>query len=344
MSLLDLPDHARSRALELVARTPLLPFVAKRDARALARAVFAIAMALVVTVACPAFALAVSPAIFGVPHVAASFRYLVLRGAVARSFAVGSGVLAAGMLTLRVLEQYGNAPSRFAFAEVALAIAWALAAAFFAARAAKRPIRFVIAATAILLAGSVALVHPSLARVTFVHVHNLGAPVLWLVVFRRGAFPTRTVALLAGSIALLLSGVTTSWTLAYGGGSALGVDLVAVGRWLVPGAAASIAVPLVLVHAFTDSVHYAFWLGVIPDETLTNEGSLSFRMTARALVRDFGVRGIALVAIAALAVLGASFVDMTGARNAYFAFAGFHGYVEGAMLVYAWVKRAGPAV
>lgn len=331
-------DRARSSTLTLVARTPLLAVVARRDARARARAIAAISFALVVTIACPALALAVSPAVFGVPHIAASVRYLVLRQRLPRWLAWATAALALGMLALRVLEQYAGAPAAFARAEVLLATAWAVLAAAAAAHASKGVGRFVIAAVPILAAGAVAARHPTLARIAFVHVHNLGAPVLWIVAFRRGRFPLGTVLLLVGSLALLVSGATTSLTMGLGGTHALGVDLDVVGRWLVPGAAASVALPLVLAHAFTDSVHYAFWLGVIPDETLAHQGSLSFRMTHRGLVRDFGKIGLFLIASACLVVLFASLVDTSGTRNAYFAIAGFHGYVEGAMLVYVAVR------
>src|SRR5689334_5343717 len=99
-------------------------------------------------------------------------------------------------------------------------------------------------------------------------------------------------------LGLLLAGATVPLTASVGGLSAAGVDLVTVGAWLAPGVAASIALPLVLAHAFTDSVHYALWLGVVPEETLRAQGTLSFRMTARALVRDFGARGLAAIAVA----------------------------------------------
>jgi len=306
--------------------------------RAKTRAAVAIVVALAMTVVCPALALAVSPAIFGVPHIAAAVRYLVLRQGLSRRFIVTTAVLAGGMMTLRICEQFGNAPARFATAEITLAAVWALIAATAAAREPETRRRFAIAVCAILLVGAFALMHPVLARIGFVHVHNLGVVALWLVAFRRGHFPVWTVGLLAFAIFLLVSGATLKLTESLGGTSALGVDLRDVGSWLVPGAAASVAIPLVLAHVFTDSVHYAFWLGVIPDETLTHQGSLSFRMTVRGLVHDFGPIGLCAVALLALVVLGMSAIDPTKARNAYFAIAGFHGYIEGVMLVFLMVR------
>ncbi len=337
-------DRARSGALAIVARTPLLPLIAKRDARAKARAAVAIVLALVLTALCPALALAISPALLGVPHIAAAVRYLILRQNLPRGFLVATVALAGAMMALRVLEQYSGTPARFASGEIVIAMVWALAAAGAAFRSGGNAWRFVLASIGIVALASLALLHPLSARIGFAHVHNLGVVVLWLLGFRRGGFPLWIVALLFVAIALLLSGTTVALAESAGGTAAAGVDLREVGKWLVPGAAASIAMPLVLAHVFTDSVHYAFWLGVIPDETLTHQGSLSFRMTMRSLVRDFGKVGLGAIAALTAFVLIASLADHTGTRNAYFAIAGFHGYIEGVMIVYWGVFPRGARI
>jgi hypothetical protein len=191
----------------------------------------------------------------------------------------------------------------------------------------------------LVVGGSFAVMHAPMARIAFVHVHNLGAVLLWVVLFRRRAgHPLLPVLLLAGALALLLSGLTIPWTDRMGGLHAAGVDLAVVGAWLVPGAGVALAVPLVLAHAFTDSVHYAFWISVVPEETLRGQGTPTFRMTLRGLVRDFTPVGLGFVVLATLSVLGASVLDLGGTRNAYFAIAGFHGYVEGVMLVFLLMR------
>jgi hypothetical protein len=63
-------------------------------------------------------------------------------------------------------------------------------------------------------------------------------------------------------------------------------------------------------------------------------------MTMRALLKDFRPTGVAFVVVAAVSVLAASFVNLGGTRNAYFAIAGFHGYVEGVMLVFLLTRGA----
>jgi hypothetical protein len=337
---LDALDGLRGAALRFASRTPLLALVARRDTRAQTRGAIAIALAFVVTALCPALMLAVSPAIFGVPHVAASVRYLILRQSLSRRFVAASGFFAFAIVASRVTEQLGRATLPSARLEITAAFAWAVVAALAAVRD-RASSRRALGALAVLALGfAFALSHPHVTRLAFVHVHNLGVVLLWVVAFRKGRFPWVTMALLAAALALLLTGATLPLMHSIGAERALGVDLGVVGNWLVPGAAASVALPLVLAHAFTDSVHYAFWLGVVPDETVKGQGSLSFRMTWRALVRDFGRAGVALVfALAALVIL-ASMFDADGARTAYFAVAGFHGYVEGAMTVYVLVQGA----
>ena len=88
---------------------------------------------------------------------------------------------------------------------------------------------------------------------------------------------------------------------------------------------------------YTDAIHYAFWLGIVPDESTRGQGTLTFAQTLRALRRDFGAAlppiCAACVAFPLLALFGCPNV-----RGLYFALSGFHGYVEGALLVFLWVR------
>ncbi|HEY2370234.1 MAG TPA: hypothetical protein VGH87_27750, partial [Polyangiaceae bacterium] len=234
-----------------------------------------------------------------------------------------------GMMALRVGEQYVGPPHAFARFEVGLATAWAITAVGFGATTRRR---LMLGLGFVAAAGAIALTHPVGARLAFVHVHNLGALAIWLILTRN-----RRTLLVFGilvAIACFVFGAVRPLST-----SALGVDLEVVGAWLVPGAAAAIAVPLVLAHVFTDSIHYAFWLGVIPEETLRHEGTLSFSMTWRALRRDFGPAGLAAVFACIACVIAFACFGLARARNAYFALAGFHGYVEGVMLIYLAVSR-----
>lgn len=326
-------DAARSVLIRTAMRTPLGDVLKSRNHRATLRATSAILVALFFAWAAPAAALAVSPLVLGVPHIASSIRYLVLR----QGFQLRTKVLivlaALSLLVFRVLEQYGHAVTFAARIEVTIGVAWAFVAAIAGARVANAPKRLFALLPILCGMAVMGLLHPTWMRLAFVHVHNLGAVIVWLILFRRSRAIVPLV-LLGGTLLLLTSGALAPLTT-----TGLGVDLAVVGQWLAPGLAVSAAIPLVLAHVFTDSVHYAFWLGVIPEETLEGQGSLTFNMTWRGLVRDFGPLGLALVfglmlALGLFACFGAA-----KARDLYFAVAGFHGYVEGAMLVYLVSSR-----
>jgi len=326
-------DVARGALLRTAVRVPLLgAAVCRRESRIALRAACAIVFAFALAVVAPAATLAISPLVLGVPHIASSVRYLVLRQKLPRAWLAILLFFAAIMMALRIAEQtYG---AHFARAEVACAALWMACAACFGARS-KRTLA--IALPLLAVASALAFAFPIAARLSFVHVHNLGAVVIWVVLMQKNR-ATLPLALLGAALALLLSGAIAPMQT-----SALGVDIARVGSWLAPTSGATFAVPLVLAHAFTDSVHYAFWLGVIPEETLRHQGTPTFKMTWRALRKDFGDAGIAFVFLASVAFVALAFFGLARARDAYFAIAGFHGYVEGAMLVYLFCARTASA-
>jgi hypothetical protein len=329
LSAFALLDRARGSIVQIVARTPIGGAITKRRSRITVRVLAAIVVAFVLASVAPAATLALSPLVLGVPHVASSIRYLVLRQKLPRRWLA---ILGAGMVTiagLRIAEQYVGPTAPFARLEVATASLLALAAV---APSPSRTARLV-AYVAIPVVGGVFLAHPIAARLAFVHLHNLGAVLVWAFLWRgQRALP------LLGALAVAL-GAISSGVFAPVWPSSLGVDLETVGAWLAPGVGARTASRLVLAHVFTDSVHYAFWLGIIPEETLRHEGTLTFRMSWRALQKDFGAAGM-LIVLACMGALAAFSVFGAGrARDAYFAIAGFHGYVEGTMLLYLVARR-----
>jgi hypothetical protein len=96
------------------------------------------------------------------------------------------------------------------------------------------------------------------------------------------------------------------------------------------------ALGLGLVYVMLQSVHYSIWLSLIPQDDLRSQGTPSFRMSVRALLRDFPAPWLAAIVALALLVLGASFVDVHRTRQLYLSLATFHGYLElaaGAFLV-----------
>ncbi len=305
----------------------------------MARAVAAIAVAFVVAATAPALALAVGPVVLGVPHVASSLRYNVLRNGHARGRVLVIAAFAVAIVATRIGEPYAAAGG-LAPVEVGLGVGLSALAIVAAWVDGRRAGRAAIGCAALVACGAIAMRHAATTRLALVHVHNLGVVALWWVVWRRDRrrgpawVLLALVAALAGLCALSGSGrAPSAW-----GARALSVDVAEVGAWLAPGAATGVASSLVLAHAFTDSVHYAFWLGVIPEETLSAEGTPTFRMTVRALRRDFGPRALACVAFVAIVIAVYALVDLGIARRAYFVLAGFHGHVEAAALVYALVR------
>jgi hypothetical protein len=321
---------------------PPLAFVLRRRARRTeARAVLAIAVAFALSVVAPALMLAVGPIVFGVPHVAAEMRYLVVRRRVGRGLTACIVAGSMAIVAARLLAQLGGDPRVSTRLEVAIGFAWVLGGALLGARRAGTLRGLALLAPPFIGALWLSTVSATAVRLLFVHVHNFGALALWVVYFRRRSHaPWVALGFVGAGAVLLLSGVTIPWSTATGGLSALDVDASRVAGWLTPGLATSMALPLVLVHAFSDSVHYATWLAIIPDEDVRAEGSLTFRMSARSLLADFGKLGVALSAGALALVLVGAAVRLAATRGIYFAVVGFHGYVElGALAYFVAVGR-----
>jgi hypothetical protein len=133
---------------------------------------------------------------------------------------------------------------------------------------------------------------------------------------------------------VLASGVGLPWMLRSGALDGLGVDLQRVGAFLTPGASLQVAAAAALLFVFLQAIHYAVWLTWIPQDELPGQGTFTFRMTGRALVKDLGIGLLALAGVASLALVGAAMMDATAAVRAYMSLAAFHGYLELAMLAY----------
>jgi hypothetical protein len=342
-------DRARRTLLLGLARVPTLgAAIVRRDERLRLQTLAGASCAVALTLLCPGVPFVVAPALFGVAHVAADVRYLALRRAVPRWWLVALAFGCAGLFALRALETAlpGRLPS--AALEVGFGWSWAVAGAFAGwagagpsddASAARRR---ALAITPILAAlGLVALARPSLARVVFAHLHNVVAIGLWLLLWRRRRrFALPALGLLGIAVALLVSGAALPYV--HFGGSFNGpwsarlVDEAVFGwpRWMPQRTAVGLGLSFVLLQ----SVHYAIWLAYIPQDDLRGEGTLSFRMSLRSLRRDLPLPLLALIALAAAAVLGASFVSVHRTRQLYMSLASFHGYLELAAGAFLWVR------
>ena len=334
-------DRLRRVLLVGLSRSPIAgPIVTRRDQRVRAQALLGVGVAFALTLLAPGLLFIVGPALFGVAHVASDVRYLVLRRDLPRWWITA---LVAGCLALFALRGLEAAfPQRWPFAatEVGLGWGWALCGvwAAVAASPSSRSIRRGLLVTpAILLALLAALARPSLARLIFAHLHNLVGIGLWLLLFRRRrrfAFPA--LALLALAVALCASGGVLPAVRFGGPGASRFVDEM-VSAW--PGwMPARTALGLGLAFVMLQAVHYSVWLSWIPQDDLRGQGTLSFRMSLRSLLRELGPVWLIVIALVAGAVLAASFVDAHRTRQLYLSLSAFHGYLELAAGAFLFVR------
>lgn len=167
------------------------------------------------------------------------------------------------------------------------------------------------------------------------HAHNGIGIAIWFLWFRRNKrFALAPLAAIALGALLLASGVMLPTTLRLEGDWALGTFLASIARGLAPGLEPRAAMSVAMSFVFLQSVHYATWLVWVPQEELPGQGTFTFRMTGRALLRDFGP--LLLLAFGALwagLALWGGFHPRR-ALSAYVTLVSFHGYFELAMMIY----------
>ena len=326
-------DRARRALLVSLVRLPAVgALIARRDARLGLQSVACVACAFTLTLLAPGALFIGGPALFGVAHIAADARYLVLRRDLPRWWAATLGAGCIALFALRALE--GAFPGRWPFAatEVGLGWTWALVGAgagHAATRTARSARRALLTVPVMATLGVAAISHPHLARLVFAHAHNVVAIALWVLLFRsRRRFALPALTLLAIFSVVLVSGAALPVVHLHPGdpGAARLVDesVFAWPPWLSQRTALGLGLAFVMLQA----VHYAVWLAFIPQDDVRAEGTLSFRMSLRSLTRDLPAWLLALTVLAALAVFGASFVDVHRTRQLYMSLASFHGYLE----------------
>jgi hypothetical protein len=341
-------DRARAALLALALRAGLGPVLARRDRRLALIATLGVIVALGLTVVAPIALFVVGPVLLGVPHVASDLRYLVVRRGIPAPVAVATAIACAAFVGVRVVAETGVAGPLLRL-ELALASAWILAAMLAGAFAGRSPSRLAVALPLLGVATVAALRAPVLARYVFLHAHNLVAIGVWIALFRRAArrrgpldlATIVAVVAVAAATALLVSGVTLRWTYFHGAWRSFGLDLGDLPRWLAPGLSPRLGLGVAASYIFLQSIHYEAWLGWIPQDDVRAEGTLTFRMTARALAKDFGALGLAAIALAMIAVLGGALVDARRARDLYVSLAMFHTYLELAMIGFFLVRGRG---
>jgi len=334
-------DGARRSLLRRLVRWDLArPIVVSRDRRICVQALTGVSVSFALTLVAPGLLFMIGPALFGVAHVASDVRYLVVRRALpgwwTRALAAGC----VGLFALRGLE--AAFPARWPFAGTEVAVGWGLAlsgagaaAVVSTARAARR--RGFVAGIVILALALAAVARPALARVVFAHVHNLIAIGLWLLLFRRARrFAAPAVAALAVATAVCVSGLALPFARLDGPGAARFAEEMVL-AW-PSGMPQRTALGLGLAFVFLQSIHYSVWLSLIPQDDQRGQGTPSFRMSFRSLVRDMHPAWLVLTAGLALAVAAASLADPHRTRQLYMSLASFHGYLELAAAAFLFVR------
>ena len=317
--------------------TSIAPLLRDRELRACAFGAGAIGGAFVLTLLAPLWLLALGPIAWGVPHLLADARYLVVRPELHRRrgllLLAGPWVLAAGL---------GAGAGVGLLAGVVAAL---LARASGTAR---------VLTAALLLAGAAALAALGvLGDVIFAHAHNAVAVLAWLAwrprVSRKhwlvlALYLAATFALLCGATdGLLLASGTLDWAPA-------GLGLGAHVGSLALGATPPMTARVVLAFAFAQAVHYAVWLRLVPEEDRPRATPRSYRASYAALEADFGRWPLVLCATLCIALAAWALFDLAAAHGGYLCFALFHGHLELAALVtlglegkLAWSRGPSPS-
>lgn len=311
-SLLAPADAVRSALYRLVAPAAA-PLFADRSRRVAWLGAAVVGLSFAVTAAVPLWSLALGPILLGVPHLLADLRYLVVRPGLHRRRALWLAVpallatsLGAGPVVglLAVVPAVVGATSTWA-RRAPLLLAWAVLTAL-------------------------AWRFDFVFQLVFLHLHNLVAVGLWWWWRPRSARSALVLlAVLLGSAAILagatepvltaLHGWDAPWT-----GTSFG-DLV---DQTTPLADPTLALRLVLLFGFLQSVHYTVWLRLIPEDDRPRPAPRPFRASWAALRADFGLAPLLLVGALALGIAGWGLADLPGARLGYLSLASFHGYLE----------------
>jgi hypothetical protein len=324
-------DFARRSSLRLVTRSPgLTRILGKRETRVAALGSLQVLLLFALTLRWPLAMYFIGPVVFGVVHLAADLRYLVLRFELPRGLLWVSIAAAVVFTVVRVCGTAGVVKSTLC-SEVDIAIGLAWVGAAFALR--FRDARVVPALAVLAVLGVLLWVNAELFECVLTHLHNLVAFVVWLTLFRRRpGWAIVPVALVVGATLFLLSGVSVSWTSHHGGLNAFGEGVTHLAQSFAPNVPRKLAIAVAITFIFLQSVHYAVWTGWIPQDGLRGEGSFTFRMTVRALLADFGPRFLSVIAFAIVFFAIAAAIAMKPAVAWYMSVARVHVWFELAML------------
>jgi hypothetical protein len=327
-------DRIRSPVLRaLLSRSSWLRDIARsREHRITAIGLASLCIALVLSVGFTASLFLWAPLVLGTSHIVADLRYLLL-------------------------DPYRPAPLRIRDASVAIllisCIVWQEPLLGWLAVLVTQVLsplrehslqRWILRASGISIVGIICFcsyLFPVVSSYILLHAHNAIAIIFFAAVFhRRGVEPSSFAA--RWSIPLAI-GVAGSMIMAGAFDIALkNIPAASVAQYVLPEAAIDTLPPIacariVALFVFMQSMHYTIWLRLIPELTRPRAGMRSFDSSLRALRHDLGA--VVVVATVAITVtfllIGA--VNTGIARDWYLRLAGFHAYLEIAVLI-RWMR------
>jgi hypothetical protein len=310
-SLFDELDAIRGRALRLFG--PFAPVLLRdRERRVAVYGITSIAVALALTFAAPLALLAIGPLVLGVPHLIGDVRYLVARPGLHRRLEFW--LFVAGPACMAFVHPHAW------ISMTALVGAAMIARASWAPRALVALVGFAL----VLLC-----VHfERLADLALAHAHNAIAVALFWMWSRRSA---RLHGLILAFFAI---GVVAIGLGAFDAASFMRLarervdDVDPLVSALAPLSDPILAARLVLTFAFAQSVHYAVWVRLIPEQDRDRPGLRSFSSSLRALVADLGRPIVVLSGLVAAALALWGCFSLISARDGYLRIAIFHGPLE----------------
>jgi hypothetical protein len=321
-------DSVRAQAYR--AAKPLLGgLYANRERRVAWMGVFSVVTSFALTLLAPMWLLALGPILLGVPHLVADARYLV-----AQPKLQDRGPLMWLAALPLIASGFGAPPA------IALLV---LVPSVLAARASAQ--RKLVGLVVWLALTVVAVQWATPFLYAFLHLHNLVALGWWWALRPRTRLSVLVpVLVLAGAAALLL-GVADPFISAFGtwGAPATATSLTDFVASNAPVNDGVLGARLVLSFAFLQSVHYAMWLRLVPEDARRRPAPRPFRETWRALEQDFGLPLLLVFIGLAVAVAVWGAFDLGEARLGYLRLAAFHGYLEfgAAALFLVEGKRSG---
>jgi hypothetical protein len=326
--LLEPMDGLRAELYRACGRW-VVPWVRQRELRAALIGVASVVLALVLATTVPLWLLALGPIVLGVPHVLADLRYLWVQPGFHRRRLVWLLVVPAIVA--------GGVTGRVAWGLLAAALALLSVPSSWKRRALGLSVLLPLAALSFHWA--------ALSTLVFAHLHNFIAVALWWAVWpRRGRWHHAVLLVFAAACILITAGAfdgAFTWGSAWFGSELAGRGLGHHARSLAPMTTPVFGARMVLLFAFAQSVHYAIWLRMVPEDARSRPSPRPFKSSYRALKRELGPLLLAVTTLAALAFALWAALDLWAARDGYLRAAVFHGHLElaAAALLFAGGKR-----